>query len=202
MLVGIGDNEITVVPVGQPDQVLTADPTVIAGVSWQDTSGGGASVGFASSGPFIGTFGLCGNGAGTWLVCPAAWRTPAIAAAAGNLLDWRFGTIMGAVTATGDAELDLAAIDNSDPLNPVILRALSSDTATPLDRGHGGLYVWQAAGRELRAAEEWQVQSSDIVGGTVTFALLYKNQGTGLSVGHGTVYPNRVSVINHNAVAA
>lgn len=201
IFVGVGDNELAVVPIGQPSQVLTADPTRLPGVSWQDAAGG-AAVGFTTTGPFIGTFGLCGNGVGTWLVSPTAWRAPAISAAAGDLLDWRFGAIMGAITATGDAELDLAAINNTDPANPVILRALSSGTNTPLPRGFGGLYVWQASGRELRVSEEWQVAAGDIVGGTVTLALLYKNMGSGLSVGHDTVYPNRVSVINHNTIAA
>lgn len=190
--VGVGDNEISIVPIGQPGQVLTADPTRLPGVSWQDSAGGSAIV-HTNTGPFIGTFGPCGN-AGTWTVCPEAFRV-AVAASAGAVLDWRFGAVLGAVTNSADAEFDLAAVDNSVPGAPVILRCLSSGTDTPLTNGMGSMYCWANNARRL-PAEQWETQAGDIIGGTVTLALLYRANATGLSVGHGSVYPNRVTLTN------
>ena len=154
---------------------------------------------YSSTGPFAATFGPCGVGVSTWLVSPAAFRR-SVTAVAGNLLDWKPSAIVGAVTATSDAEFDLAAINNTDPVNPVILRCLSSGTNTPLANGAGGLYCWANNSRRLPAVEDWEVQAGDIVGGTVTLALLYKNTGSGLSIGHGTVYPNRVTLTNKGSV--
>lgn len=205
ILVGVGDNEVAIVPVGLPTQVLTADPTRLPGVSWQDApsggGGGGGLLGRTDTGPFIGTFGPCGN-TGLWTVCPAAFRSLPIAAEAGDVLDWRFGAVLGAVVNSADGEFDLATINNSNPLLPVILRCLSSGTDTPLANGFGGMYCWANNARRFAGCEDWETTSGDIVAGSVTFALLYRSGATGLSIGHGTVYPSRVSVLNLGKVPA
>lgn len=154
---------------------------------------------FSSTDPFSATFGPCGVSGTAWTVCPAAYRTLPITASAGDLVRWDFEAILGAVTASADAEFDLAAINNSNMAAPVVLRALSTGTATPLDNGHGGMYCWQNNSRRIPSMP-WQVQSGDLVAGTLTLALLYKNAGSGLSIGHATVYPSRVSATNFGKV--
>lgn len=144
---------------------------------------------YATTGQFVGNnFGPCGV-SGTWTVCPAAFRVT-IAASAGDILIWNISAILG-ITATSDAEFDLAAVDGSGN----ILRAKSSNTNTPLANGDGGMYCWQNNSRRL-PSQQWQVQAGDIVSGNVTLALLYRASGSGLSVGHATVYPSSVSVTN------
>lgn len=144
---------------------------------------------YATTGQFVGNnFGLCGV-SGTWTVCPAAYRVT-IAASAGDILVWNMSAILG-ITATADAEFDLAAVDAAG----AFLRCKSSNTNTPLTNGDGGMYCWQTNARRL-PSQQWQVQAGDIVSGTVTLALLYRAAGSGLSVGHATVYPSSVSITN------
>lgn len=155
----------------------------------------GTVLAFTDTGPFFGTFGVLAGISGSWTVCPAAWRSLPVSAAAGNVLDWQPEVILGVGTATADAEFDVAAIDNSVPGAPVILRCLSSGTNTPLPNGHGGFYCWQNNARRLPGTK-WRVQAGDRVGGTVTLAILFRSAGSGLAVGHATVYPSRVTVTN------
>lgn len=144
---------------------------------------------YATTGQFSGNnFGPCGV-SGTWTVCPAAYRVT-IAASAGDILVWNISAILG-ITATADAEFDLAAVDAAG----AFLRCKSSNTDTPLTNGDGGMYCWQNNSRRL-PSQQWQVQAGDIVSGTVTLALLYRAAGSGLSVGHATVYPSSVSITN------
>lgn len=150
---------------------------------------------FGDTGEFFGTFGALAGSSGSWTVCPAAWRSVPVAAAAGDVLDWAAEVILGVGTATADAEFDLAAIDNTVPGAPVILRCLSSGTNTPLANGHGGFYCWQNNARRLPGTK-WRAQAGDIVAGTVTLALLYRAAGSGLAVGHASLYPSRVTVTN------
>lgn len=148
---------------------------------------------FATTGQFVGNnFGPCGV-SGTWTVCPAAFRL-SISASAGDILLWNISAILG-ITASSDAEFDLASIDNTVPGSPVILRAKSSNTNTPLTNGDGGMYCWQNNSRRL-PSQQWKVEAGDIVSGTVTLALLYRDSGSGLSVGHATVYPSSVTITN------
>jgi hypothetical protein len=148
---------------------------------------------FATTGQFVGNnFGPCGV-SGTWTVCPAAFRL-SIAASAGDILLWNISAILG-ITASSDAEFDLAAINNTVPGAPVILRAKSSNTNTPLTNGDGGMYCWQNNSRRL-PSQQWKVEAGDIVSGTVTLALLYRDAGSGLSVGHASAYPSSVTITN------
>lgn len=150
---------------------------------------------FTDTGPFFGTFGALAGVSGSWTVCPAAWRSVPAAADSGNVLDWQPEVVLGVGTATADAEFDVAAIDNSVPGAPVILRCLSSNTNTPLANGHGGFYCWQNNARRLPGTK-WRVQAGDVVGGTVTLAILYRSAGSGLAIGHASAYPSRVTVAN------
>lgn len=148
---------------------------------------------YETTGQFTGSnFGPCGV-SGAWTVSPAAFRL-AIAASAGDILLWNISAILG-ITASSDAEFDLAAINNTTPASPVILRAKSSNTNTPLTNGDGGMYCWQNNSRRL-PSQQWKVEAGDIVGGTVTLALLYRDAGSGLSVGHASAYPSSVSITN------
>lgn len=155
----------------------------------------GTVLAFTDTGEFFGTFGALAGISGSWTVCPAAWRSLPCPAVAGNVLDWQPEVILGVGTATADAEFDVASIDNSVPGAPVILRALSSGTNTPLPNGRGGMYCWQNNARRLPGTK-WRVQAGDIVAGSVTLAILFRSAGSGLAVGHATVYPSRVTVTN------
>jgi len=155
----------------------------------------GTVLAFTDTGPFVGTFGALAGVSGSWTVCPAAWRSLPVSAVAGNVLDWQPEVVLGVGTATADAEFDVAAIDNSVPGAPVILRCLSSGTNTPLPNGFGGFYCWQNNARRLPGTK-WRVQAGDRIGGTVTLAILFRSAGSGLAVGHASVYPSRVTVTN------
>ena len=148
---------------------------------------------YATTGQFVGSnFGPCGV-SGSWTVCPEAFRVT-IAASAGDILIWNISAILG-ISSSSDAEFDLAAINNSVPASPTILRAKSSNTNTPLTNGDGGMYCWQNNSRRL-PSQQWKVEAGDIVSGTVTLALLYRAAGSGLSVGHATAYPSSVTITN------
>lgn len=203
LIVGTADNVLTRLAAGSDGHVLTVDSAQVPGVKWAPAAGGGGASGIkarSSTGRFIAVFGPCGN-SGTWTVCPNSWRPPPMAAAVGDVVDLRAGGVLGATNASGDAEFDIAAIDNSDTLFPVVLRCLSSNSSTPLPNGDGDLYAWVNNARSFKGVQDWVVQSGDLVGGTITLAILYRAGGSGLSFGHGSVYPNHVTMINYGAVA-
>lgn len=203
LLVGSGDNTAVALAKGANGTFLGVSGGSL-GYFTPSGGGGGGSPGLKArtdTGMFFGTFGPCGI-SGSWTVCPSAFRSLPITAAVDDVLDWRPSVILGVGTATSDAEFDLAAIDNSSPGAPVILRCLSSDTNAPLANGVGGMYCWQNNARRLPGVADWKVTSADLVGGTVTFALLYRASGSGLAIGHGTVYPSRVTVLNFGPAAA
>jgi Collagen triple helix repeat (20 copies) len=150
---------------------------------------------FATTGNLKSAFGLCGNGANPWTMCPNAYRV-SVPAAVGDKLDLRVALILGTPTATADAEFDVVSIDNTNPGVPVIKRYLSGGPGASQDtNGHGGLYTWAAVGRRFGAVPRWVVTSDDIVGGTVTLAVMYKNAGSGLSAG-STVYSSVIDLAN------
>lgn len=179
---------------------LSAATTAVQPAALTSTANARGLQAATRKGPFIATFGPCGVTGTTWSVCPVAFRSDPITASAGDTLDWLPSFILGAVTASADAEFDLATIDNTNTAAPVTLRCLSSGNATPLDNGEGGMYCWQNNSRRVPAVVDWLVTSTDIVGGTVTFALLYKAAGSGLSIGHGSVYGSRITVRNWGKV--
>lgn len=199
LIVGSGDNTGVKLAKGADGTFLG----VSGGSLGYFTPAGGSSglKARTDTGMFLGTMGPCGI-AGTWTVCPTAFRSLPITASANDILDWRPNMILGVGTATSDAEFDLATIDNSTPGAPVILRCLSSNTNTPLANGAGGMYCWQNNARRLPGVADWKVNSGDIVGGTVTFALLYRANASGLAIGHASVYPSRVTVLNYGPAAA
>jgi hypothetical protein len=187
-------------PTGPAGAVGPAGPSGAAGSTGPAGADGdngldGVLEAFTDTGMFVGTFGALAGVSGSWTVCPAAWRSVPIAASAGDVLDWQPEVALGIGTATADAEFDVAAINNSVPGAPVILRCLSSGTNVPLANGSGGMYCWSNNARRLPGTK-WRVQAGDVVGGSVTLAILFRLAGSGLAVGHATVYPSRVTVTN------
>lgn len=155
----------------------------------------GSLIAFATTGPLKSAWtGLCGNGANPWTMCPNAYRV-SVPAVAGDVLDLNVGVILGTPTATADAEFDVASIDNTTPGAPVIKRYLSTGTGAQDALGVGALYTWQATGRRFARVPHWVVTAADIVGGTVTLAVMYKNGGSGMSAGSAS-YSSFVSLTN------
>jgi hypothetical protein len=191
LVVGIGNNEVDIVPIGLSGRVLTADPTVVTGMSWQPAAGGASGLsGFGRTDATVGTFGPCGD-SGTWTACPAAFR-PVTPAAAGNKLLWGFEHLH---QTDQEAVYDLASMDGETPL-----RYLSSGTATPSAAGYGGLYTAATLARGLRPTW-WDVDAADIIGGNVTIALWYRNNGSGNTMGHASV-AGRVVLANFGGTPA
>lgn len=177
LIVGSGDNETLIVPVGLPDQVLTADPTTRAGVSWQTAAGGsGGLKSFGRTAPTTGDFGPCGD-SGTWTACPAGYMATTTADAGDRVL-WGFEHIQ---QNNAEAAYDLASMVGGLPA-----RYLSSGTNTPAAAGYGGLYVPAGWPRPF-IPTWWEVAAEDIDGGSVTIALWYRNNGSGNMLGHDSV---------------
>ncbi|HSL51994.1 MAG TPA: hypothetical protein VK878_23230 [Candidatus Deferrimicrobiaceae bacterium] len=181
VLVGLGDNEMVAVPVGAAGTVLTADPTVTPGASWQTPSGGGVQA-TASSGPQNGTF--TGDTTSSWALAPAAYQV-SVPAAVGDVLLFDPSIL---VTVSADAELDVVSVVGGVPV-----RYYSTGTTTPGPNGHGGLYIGVLFTRAMRAVR-WVVAAEDISGGTVTLSLLRRN-GSGVTFGHA-IYPSQVDLTN------
>lgn len=187
-------------PAGPQGSQGPAGPTGAAGATGAQGPQGpagadGTLIAFATTGLLKSAWtGLCGNGGNPWTMCPNAYRV-SVPAVAGDVLDLNVGVILGTPTATADAEFDVVAIDNTTPATPVIKRYLSSGTAVQDGNGHGALYVWAATGRRFARVPRWVVQAGDIVGGTVTLAVMYKNGGSGLSAG-STAYASSIDLAN------
>ena len=212
IVVGVAADTVGRLPIGANGKLLG----VVAGaLSWVDPPEGGVEGGNAlmfrrSTGLITGsgtTF-LAGED-GPWTVSPTMWRPPAGPAQVGQVIDLLISAIVGATSSDGSgnpggagAELDIAAIDNTNPGAPVLLRCLSSGTNTPLANGYGGLYLWAANSRRIPAVEDWVVEAGDLVGGTITLALLYRNTASGgssqgLRIGHASLWPGRVTMRNN-----
>lgn len=185
LIVGSGDNETLIVPVGLPNQVLTADPTTRAGVSWQDAAGGAGLISFGRTAATTGAFGPCGD-SGTWTACPADYQVSA-SASAGHRLLWSFEHIQ-----QNNAE---AAYDIASMVGGLPARYLSSGTSTPAAAGYGGLYVPAGWPRPF-IPTWWVVSAEDLEDGTVTLALWYRNNGSGNMLGHASV-AGRVVLANY-----
>lgn len=217
LVVGVADNTFGRLAKGADGKLLGVDAGALA---WVDAPSGGADGGqslmFRRSTGLItgaGSSFLAGED-GPWAVSPIAWRPPAGPASVGDVVDLMLSSIIGATSADGSgnpggagAELDIAAIDNTTPGVPVTLRCLSSGTNTPLANGYGGLYMWAANARRFSAMEDWVVEAGDLVGGTITLALLYRNtvsggSSQGLRIGHASLWPGRVTMRNNGIPAA
>lgn len=152
------------------------------GVDGQD----GTLKAYTAKNNITGTFGPCGD-SGTWTTCPVAYRSTPCPAGVGDVLRWQMAIYHGSAE---DSVGDLASLDAAgDPI-----RHLSSGTLVPLAVGHGGLYLAAAGTRVLRALD-WVVQAEDIVGGQVTLAFRYRDNGSGNTMGHASL-PGQVSVVN------
>jgi hypothetical protein len=212
LVVGVAADTVGRLPIGSEGKLLGV---ASGSLSWVDPpAGGGVEGGTALM--FRRTTGLI-TGAGStflagedgpWAVCPAIWRPPAGPAEAGQVIDLLVSAILGATSADGagnpggaGAEMDFAAIDNSNPAAPVILRCKSSGTNTPLPNGYGGLYIW-ASTKRFPGILDWVVEAGDLVSGTITLALLYRNTASGgssqgLRIGHSSLWPGEVVMRNN-----
>lgn len=148
-------------------------PTGPAGADGQD----GTLKAYASTGMVTGTFGPAGD-SGTWTLCPAQYRVT-IPAQAGDKVLWTPGFLH---QTDQESMYDLASVDGSG----AALRYRSSGTDTPAAAGYGGLYTAATLGRGMRPVW-WTVAAEDLVDGTITLALAYRNSGSGNVMGHGTV---------------
>lgn len=167
---------------GTSGSVGATGPQGPAGADGQD----GTLKAYAAKNDVLGTFGPCGD-SGTWTTCPVAYRSAPVAAGVGDVLRWQMAIYHGS---SQDSVGDLASLDGAgDPI-----RHLSSGTSTPLGVGHGGLYLAGGGTRVLRALD-WVVAAEDIVAGQVTLAFRYRDNGSGNTMGHGTL-PGQVSVVN------
>lgn len=157
-------------------------PAGAAGADGQD----GTLKAYAVKNGITGTFGPAGD-SGTWTTCPVAYRSEPCPADVGDVLRWS-----PAFYHQSDQESvgDLASLDALG----APIRHLSSGVAAPLDVGHGGLYLAAAGTRVLRQLD-WVVAAEDIVAGQVTLAFRYRDNGSGNTMGHGTL-PGQVAVVN------
>lgn len=152
-------------------------------------SGGGGLRGFAQTAalliPVTGA-GLTGN----WTLTPVAWRLT-VPAVAGHVLEWSPSIMLGG----GPAALDLAVV-----ITGAATRYLSTGTATPA--ALGSMYTQGDYGTTRLPEQKLLVQSGDVVAGTVTLALVYRDTGSGdtTTLGHATA-PSRITLANLGAVA-
>lgn len=167
---------------GAPGTPGTAGADGSDGVDGQD----GVLKAYTRTALTTGAFGPCGD-SGAWTVCPSSHRSLPTPAEAGDKLLWSFEHLH---QNTAEAAYDLAAVDAGG----TILRCLSSGTNTPLAAGYGGLYIAAGWPRALMPTW-WVVEAGDVVGGQVTLALLYRDNGSGNMMGHASV-GGRVCVAN------
>lgn len=131
-------------------------------------------------------FGPAGD-SGPWTPCPPAYRPEPISASPGDRLQWYCGFLH---QNSAEAAYDIASIVDGVPA-----RCLSSGTAVPLSGGYGGMYI--AAGWPRSLTTAWfTVTADDIdVDGKVTLALMYRDSGSGNTMGNVNV-PGDVIVTN------
>jgi hypothetical protein len=144
---------------------------------------------YAVKNGITGTFGPAGD-SGTWTTCPVAYRSEPCPAEVGDVLRWSPAFYH---QSDADSVGDLASLDALG----APIRHLSSGVLAPLDVGHGGLYLAAAGTRVLRQLD-WVVAAEDIVAGQVTLAFRYRDNGSGNTMGHGTL-PGQVAVVNLGA---
>jgi hypothetical protein len=137
-----------------------------------------------STGLVTGTFGPAGD-SGAWTLCPAGYRVT-VPAAVGDVLRWSPAFYHGS---DQESMGDLASVVGGAPA-----RYLSSGTAVQGAVGHGALYIAATGNRTLRAVD-WVVTADDLDAGNVTLAFMYRNTGSGNTLGHGSI-PGQVDVIN------
>lgn len=138
---------------------------------------------YATTGLFTGSLFLAGD-SGDWMICPPAYHTENVAVAGDKIL-W---TPQLFQQTDQQAAYDLASIVNGE-----IVRRKSTGTAAASEYGFGGFYTAATHGRGLRPAW-WVVEEADIDDGVVTLAILYRNSGSGNTIGHAAVPSEIVSV--------
>lgn len=136
--------------------------------------------------PATGAFGPAGD-SGSWVPCPAAYRSVPITASPGDRLLWNCGFFY---QNTQEATFDIASLIDGAPV-----RFRSTGTNTPHAFGYGPMYF--AAGLPRSLPPVWfTVAAEDIdTNGKVTLALMYRDSGSGNMLGHGSI-PGDVTVTN------
>ncbi len=169
-----GTSHDGVVDIGEPVAVSPADGSI-----------GGVRA-FERVGPITTTAGPCGM-TGTWTATPTAWQA-VVPAEVGHLVEWSPAIVLGG----GPAALDLAAIVAGAPA-----RYASTGTATPAERGHGGLFSQGDPGTVKLPTLKWRVQAGDLEAGNLTLALCYRAVSTGdtLTLGDPDA-PSTIDVTN------
>lgn len=136
--------------------------------------------------PATGAFGPAGD-TGSWVPCPAAYRSVPITASPGDRLLWNCGFFY---QNTQEATFDIASLIDGVPA-----RFRSTGTNTPHAFGYGPMYF--AAGLPRSLPPVWfTVAAEDIdTNGKVTLALMYRDSGSGNMLGHAGI-PGDVTVTN------
>lgn len=136
--------------------------------------------------PAIGAFGPAGD-SGSWVPCPAAYRSVPIIASPGDRLLWNCGFFY---QNTQEATFDIASLIDGAPV-----RFRSTGTNTPHTFGYGPMYF--AAGLPRSLPSVWfTVAAEDIdTNGEVTLALMYRDSASGNMLGHASI-PGDVTVTN------
>lgn len=176
------------------DTVTRAQLTTLdARVSAIEQAAGGALKGYGSTGRLGLTFGPFGN-SGPWVMCPPAYRATTTAAV-DDVVEWIPELL---VNLGADSEHDLAAIVGGQPV-----RYASSGTSVGHLNGHGGMYL-SRSGQFATSFPSmvWHVQAGDLDNGTLTLALMYRDTGSGNTIGSAAYPSSIISLLNWGPVTA